>query len=128
MNGMVRSRLLLLGAVWGLVLAIVPAVMAFDDPFTISPFLVAALSCAAASGAVGTLIAGCRAANSRSSGRTGWYLVLLAGFGTGAAGAVVAGTLAALSIWGAMAVNMSGLSTETPDILMVLNIFRDPAI
>ena len=120
MTSNVRNRLLLLGALWGLVLAALPAVLAFDDRFVLSPFLVAAFVCAGLSGAVGALIAGRRAAT--SSTRRG----LLAVSGVGALQGLVSGTLAALSIWLALAVTISGFSTGSPG--EILDLLRRPEI
>jgi hypothetical protein len=123
MSSVARHRLLLLGAQWGAVMAAVPSVVAFDDPFTISPFLVAAHLCAAASGAFGFWLAGRRAADSGAFGGVAKVL------GTGAFQALAAAPLAALSIWLMMAINMSGFSEENLDELSkILNIFRRPEI
>ena len=120
MTSSVRNRLLLLGALWGLVLALLPAVLAFDDRFVLSPFLVAAFVCAGLSGAVGALVAGRRAAN--GSTRRG----LLAVSGVGALQGLVSGTLAALSIWLALTVTISGFSAGSPG--EILDLLRRPEI
>ncbi|CAA9452006.1 MAG: hypothetical protein AVDCRST_MAG78-3518 [uncultured Rubrobacteraceae bacterium] len=121
MTSNVRNRLLLLGALWGLVLAALPAVLAFDDRFVLSPFLVAAFVCAGLSGAVGALVAG-RGAAATSSTRRG----LLAVSGVGALQGLVSGTLAALSIWLALAVTISGFSAGSPG--EILDLLRRPEI
>ena len=54
-----RDRLLLLGAVWGLALAVVPAIV-MTDLYELTGFLVVASLCAAVSGVAGTLVAGGR--------------------------------------------------------------------
>jgi hypothetical protein len=76
--------------------------------------LVASLVCAALSGCVGTLAAGRRAA--RSGGPSG----LLAGVGTGASQGLVGGGVAALLLWGIMAVSISGFTLRNPVELSVL--------
>lgn len=122
----IRNRLLLLGALWGLVLAAMPAVLAFDDRFVLSPFLVAAFVCAGLSGAIGALVAGRRAVT--GSTRRG----LLAVSGVGALQGLVSGTLAALSIWLALAITISGFSAGSPreifDLLRRPEIFVESAI
>ena len=42
MNTRSRNWLIFSGAVWGFVMAAIPSLVAFDDPFTVSPFLIAA--------------------------------------------------------------------------------------
>jgi hypothetical protein len=125
MTSSVRNRLLLLGALWGLVLAILSAALAFDG-FALSPFLVAALMCAGLSGAIGALVAGRRAVTFRR--RRG----LLAVSGVGALQGLVSGTLAALSMWLALAITISGFSLEKPgeilDLLWRPGIFVESAI
>ncbi len=122
----VRNLLFLLGALWGLLLAALPAVLAFDDRFVLSPFLVAAFACAGLSSAVGALVAGRRAA--ASSARRG----LLAVCGVGVLQCSVSGTLAALSIWLALAITISGFSVGSPgeilDLLWRPEIFVESAI
>lgn len=117
----VRNRLLLFGALWGLVLAVLPAVLAFDDRFVLSPFLVAAFVCAGLSGSVGALVAGCRVAATGST-RQG----LLAVSSVGALQGLVSGTLAALSIWLALAITISGFSAGSPS--EILDLLRRPEI
>ena len=109
----VRNRLLVLGALWGVLLASVPALV-MTRPYRLSGFLVAALACAAVSGCVGTLAAGRRAAI-RRKGAT-----LLAGFGTGLFQGLVGGAFAALLIWALMALTLSGFTLEDPVELAVL--------
>jgi hypothetical protein len=101
MNASVRNRLLILGVVWGVLLAAVPAIVMADRP---GGFLIAALACAAASGAVGTLAAGGRAARTVGSG------ALLSGLGTGFLQGLIGGGLAAIQVWAIMAVSISGLT------------------
>jgi hypothetical protein len=84
------------------------------NPYRLSGLLVASLICAALSGCVGTLAAGRRAA--RSGGRSG----LLAGIGTGASQGLVGGGVAALLLWGVMAVSISGFTLRNPVELSVL--------
>lgn len=108
----VRNQLILLGALWGFVLALAPALVAFEDPFTLSPFLVSAFLRAALSGAAGTVLAG-RLAVRLPSGE-GWLRKIMFALPVGALQGLVTGILATLSIWLAMAVNMSGFSVASP--------------
>lgn len=118
MNAAVRNRLLGFGALWGLCLAAVPAfVMA--DPLRPDGFLVAAVLCALASGAVGTLAAGRRAARTEKGGRN----TLLGGLGTGLFQGLVGGGVAALLFWGIMAVAISGFATADLSSLMRPQVF-----
>ncbi len=118
----------MIGGAWGFALAAVPSVVAFDDPFTISPFLISAHLCAAASGAVGFWLAGRRATRSGAVG-DGWPRSVSKVLGAGAFQAIAAAPLAALSIWLMMAVNMSGFSEESlGELSNILNVFREPAI
>lgn len=57
MTAAVRNLLVPLGAVWGLVLAVLPALV-MTDPDALTGFLVVALACAAVSGVAGTLVGG----------------------------------------------------------------------
>jgi hypothetical protein len=112
----VRNRLLIFGAIWWFVLALIPALVAFREPFSVSPFLVSAFLLAAASGAYGTLVAGRKAGERRYSRLS-----------LGVLQAVVVALLAAVTIWLAMAANMSGFNlVESP--AQVLNLFRQPSI
>ena len=104
MTSSIRNRLILTGVLWGLVLAALPAVLAFDR-FALSPFLVAAFVCAGLSGAAGAVVAGRRAMD-LVRGRRG----LLAVSGIGAVQGLVSGVLAAFSIWLALSVTISGFS------------------
>lgn len=123
-----RNLLLAAGALWGLVLALVPAETAFAGTLRLSPFLISALLCAALSGALGTWVAG------RWASRTprhrlkelGWPRWLISGFGTGLLQAMVVGVLAALSIWLAMTVTMTGFSPATP--LAISSLVSQPSI
>src|SRR5215210_3994382 len=101
----IHNRLLALGALWGLVLAALPA----------------ALSCASLSGAIGALVAGHRAV-AVTFARRG----LLAISGVGALQGLVSGTFAALSIWLALATTISGFSAGSP--LKILNLLWRPEI
>ena len=109
----VRNRLLLLGVLWGLGLAVVPALV-MTDPYQLTGLLVAALVCAALSGAVGTLAAGLRAV--RKGGRSGF----LAGIGTGVFQGLVSGGAAALLFWALMALTISGFTLRNPVEISVL--------
>src|ERR671916_280115 len=109
----VRNRLLLLGVLWGLGLAVVPALV-MTDPYQLTGLLVAAVVCAALSGAVGTLAAGLRVA--RKGGRAGF----LAGIGTGLFQGIVGGGAAALLFWALMALTISGFTLRNPVDISVL--------
>jgi hypothetical protein len=109
----VRNSLFLIGALWGLLLASVPALV-MTNPYRLTGFLVAGLVCAVLSGCIGTLAAGRRSA--KSAGRSGF----LAGIGTGACQGFVGGSVAALLIWVLMAVTISGFTLRNPVELSVL--------
>ncbi len=114
MTSTVRNRLLALGVLWGLLLAAVPALL-MTSPYQLTGFLVAGLACAAVSGSLGTLVAG-RRAEKKGGGHSG----LLAGVGAGALQGLVGGVVAALLIWGLMAVTISGFTLRNPVELSVL--------
>lgn len=125
-SGAARNRLLLFGALWGFAMVAVPSVVAFDDPFSISPFLVAAHLCAMLSGAAGALFAGRRVSGEPRSG--GWRGIVR-GSVAGVSQVVVAAPLAALSIWLMMAINISGFSVENlGEVANLLRIFREPGL
>ena len=107
-----RNRLLLIGALWGLALAAIPALV-MTDPRRLTGFLALSLACAAVSGAVGTLVAGRRAAR-RASAPEGGRSRLVSGVKTGAAQGIVGGAVAALLVWALMAVTISGFSLGGP--------------
>lgn len=109
MTARVRNRLLLLGVLWGVLLAAVPALV-MTSPYRLSGFLVAAFAFAAASGAVGTVISGRRAARYGS----GKGVAVLNGVKTGFFQGLVGGGFAALFMWGLMAVTLSGFSFQNP--------------
>ncbi|CAN5438182.1 MAG: hypothetical protein M3494_14815 [Actinomycetota bacterium] len=118
MDFIARNRgLIVFGVVWGLVLAALPAVFAFDDPFTLSPFLVSAFVCSALAGVVGATLAG-----RWVSGRSGMLASLFAGILHG----VVFSVFASLTIWICLAVNISGFSTATPG--NIFNLVSNPGI
>lgn len=124
MTKIVRNRLILLGSLWGFVLVLVPAIVAFEDPFTLSPFLISALLCAALSGAAGTVFAG-RMATRLPLDEGGLRTSLLT-LRVGASQGFVTGLLAALSIWLAMTINMSGFSVARP--AQLFNLVENPAL
>lgn len=133
MSSFARNILLSAGGLWGFVMALVPAEFAFAGSLRISPFLVSAFLCAALSGALGTWVAGrwaSRSSNLRDD--AGWLRWLLSGLTTGLLQAVVIGSAAALSIWLAMTVTMTGFSTAEPSTLYTLvsqpSIFLQSAI
>jgi hypothetical protein len=101
----IHNRVLALGALWGLVLAALPA----------------ALSCASLSGAIGTLVAGSRAVAVPFARRG-----LLAISGVGALQGLVSGTFAALSIWLALATTISEFSAGSS--LKILSLLGRPEI
>jgi len=110
-------------------MAAIPSLVAFDDPFTVSPFLIAAHVCAGASGAVGFWLAGRRAVRSGTDGSGGWTRGASRILATGVLQALAAAPLAAISIWLMMAINMSGFSEENlGELLNILNIFRESTI
>ncbi|MDQ4063193.1 MAG: hypothetical protein M3122_04700 [Actinomycetota bacterium] len=113
MTAPVRNRLLVIGALWSLLLAAVPALV-MTDPYRLTGFLIAALGCAVLSGCVGTLAAGRRAA--RRVGRSGF----VDGVGTGIAQGLVGGGIAALLFWGLMALTISGFTLRNPVDVSVL--------
>lgn len=115
MSTSVRNRLITLGILWGILLAIVPALV-MARPYQLSGFLIAAVACAAMSGAVGTLAAGRRAALKGSGRRR----AILAGTATGLFQGLVGGAFAALLIWGLMALTLSGFSLDNPVDVSVL--------
>lgn len=107
----VRNRLIALGALWGVLLAAVPAFV-MGSPGRLDGFLISAVLCAAVSGAVGTLAAGYRAAVRRredvkSSG-------IQAAFGVGLVQGIVGGGVAAVAIWALMAATISGFPLANP--------------
>ncbi len=119
MTASVRNRLLILGVLWGLVLAAVPALV-MTDPYKLTGFLVVALLCAAVSGAAGTLVAGRRTMR-RASGRKGTRgAAALRGIAVGAVQGIVAGALAALLFWTVMALTISGFTLRDPVEIAVL--------
>lgn len=121
MSTISRNRLSLAGALWGLLLALLPAALAFDG-FALSPFLLAALLFSALSGAGGALVAGRRAARGTTGPGRSWA----SASGIGALQGVVAAVFAALSIWLALTVTMTGFSPAAPG--RILGLFGDPGI
>ena len=115
----VRNRLLALGALWGLLLAIFPAGLAFDR-FALSPFLISVFICAGFSGAVSMLFAGLRVA-ATPAGRG-----LFAAVRIGVLQGLISAVLAAVTIWLALTVTISGFSVGSPS--EILDLFRRPAI
>lgn len=113
-----RSRLLILGVLWGLLLAAVPALV-MTDPYKLTGFLVVALLCAAVSGAAGTFVAGMRTLRRAGRKSTG-DAAALRGVAVGAAQGLVAVVLAALLFWVVTAVTISGFTTQDPVDLTVL--------
>ncbi len=126
MSSSVRNRLIMTGILWGLVLAALPAVLAFDR-FALSPFLVAAFACAGLSAAAGAVVAG-RCAMRFASGSRG----LIAVSSIGALQGLVSGVLAAFSIWLALSITISGFSVGSPgeilDLLWRPEIFIESAV
>jgi hypothetical protein len=118
MSATVRNKLLALGALWGMLLAAVPALV-MTRPYRLSGFLVAALACAAVSGCLGTLAAGKRAAVRRAGGS------MLAAFGTGLFQGLVGGAFASALVWALMALTLSGFTLENP---VDLALFTSPRV
>lgn len=117
-----RNRLLALGALWGVLLAAVPAFV-MGNPARPGGFAVSAVLCAAVSGAVGTLVAGYRASARRGGAKRGG---VPAAFGAGLAQGFVGGGMAAVAIWALMAAAISGFSLENaadPSALMRPQVF-----
>lgn len=119
MTARVRNRLLALGALWGLVLAAVPALV-MTSPYRLTGFLVAALICAVSSGCIGTLVAGRRALRKATRSQNGQRPGFLAGIGTGVVQGLVGGGVAALLFWALMALSISGFSLRNPIEISVL--------
>ena len=132
MTTRVRNRLLLLGALWGLALSALPALV-MSDPYRHTGFLLAALASAVLSGAVGTTVAGRRvarrASNAASEGafaRKSARSWLVSGVKTGAVQGLVGGAVAALLSWALIAVAISGFSMRDltePSALMSPRVF-----
>jgi hypothetical protein len=118
MTANIRNRLLLLGSVWGVLLALAPALVMTRS---LSGFLVVAFLVAALSGSVGTLVAGRRAARRKGSGPA-----VLAGLGTGFLQGLVGGAFAATLIWALTALSISEFSLGNrvdPSVLMSPRVF-----
>ncbi len=123
MNFIARNRrLIVFGVAWGLFLAALPAVFAFGDPFTLSPFLVSAFLCSILAGVAGALLAWRWVSGRSGKVRPGMLAALFAGVSHG----VVFGVLASVSIWICLAVNISGFSTATPG--NIFNLVENPGI
>ena len=118
MSATVRNKLLALGALWGVLLAAVPALV-MTRPYRLSGFLVAALACAVVSGCLGTLAAGKRAAVRRAGGS------ILAALGTGLFQGLVGGAFASALVWALMALTLSGFTLENP---VDLALFTSPRV
>lgn len=119
MTTRVGRRLLALGVLWGLLLAIIPAVM-MAEPYQLTGLLVAALLCAALSGCIGTLAAGRWAAKSTARAKSTGRSRVLAGVKTGAFQGLVGGGIAALLFWALMALTTSGFSLQNPVDVSIL--------
>ncbi|WP_041328423.1 hypothetical protein [Rubrobacter xylanophilus] len=102
-------NLLVLGAAWGALLALPPAALMAGEPGA-APL--AALLGAALAGALGTLAA----ARALSGGRGGFRALL----GFGALQGLSGGGVAAVLVWGVMAVSIAGLSPAEPGGLSAL--------
>lgn len=105
MKAALRNRFLALGALWGILLAAVPAIVMAKS---FSWFLAAALVSAVLSGCVGTLAAGQRflVRLRKGANPAGFANSLGIGFFQG----LVGGGVAALLFWGLMSVAISGFS------------------
>lgn len=102
-----RNRTLALGALWGLLLAALPA-FTMADPSRPDAFLAAALACAVVGGCVGALFAGRRSLAGK--GRGG----VVGGLGAGLWFGLVGGGVAAAGLWALMAVGISGFYPGGP--------------
>lgn len=120
-----RNLLLAVGALWGFVMAVIPAEVAFAGPLKLSPFLVSAFLAAALSAAAGTAFAGWFASGKRR-GKRGWMRRAFSGTVIGLLQAVVTGALATVSIWIAITVTISGFSVATPE--NILRLVRTPEL
>ena len=110
MKAAFRNRLLVLGILWGILLAAIPALVMAKG---LSWFLVAALASAAFSGCVGTLAAGQRfLVRFRKGTKPAGFANSL---GTGLFQGLVGGGVAALLFWGLMSVTISGFSPLSPE-------------
>ena len=94
-----RNRLLLLGAVWGLALAVVPTIV-MTDPYELTGFLVGASLCAAVSGVAGTLVVGSRSNRKGTRGAAALRGLWNRSRAGGVRGALVPGGDGALTISG----------------------------
>lgn len=104
MIGTVRNRLLrllALGALWALVLAVPPALLMAEG---FSGSLAYVLLSAVLGGCVGALVAGRRAARVKSGGKGR----IRAGFGSGLVVGLFGGAVTAAFVWALMAVQISG--------------------
>lgn len=127
MNPSTRNLLIATGALWGLVLAFIPAEFGFQGPMTLSPFLVTAFLGAALSAAIGTLLAGRIASGKQNvAAKKGRVSRVLSGTLVGVLQAVVTGVLATLTTWLAISITISGFSVATPG--MILRLVRTPEI
>lgn len=116
-----RNRLLLLGSLWGLVLAVPAALLMADG---LSGLLVVAVGCALLCGALGTLLAGRRVVGALSAGRkrrTGVF----GGMGTGVMQGLFAGVIAAFLVWVLMSATITGLA---PGHLVSPSAFTEPRV
>jgi MFS family permease len=117
MTTRVSSRLLALGTLWGLLLAVVPALV-MTSPYRLTGMLVGALFCAVLSGCIGTLVAGRRAARSiekEARPEEGHKRSkVLARVRIGASQGLVGGGIAALLFWVLMALTASGFTLLNP--------------
>ncbi len=122
-----RNLLIAVGALWGLVNAVIPAEVAFRGPLILSPFLISAFLVAALSAAAGALFAGWTVSKRRSGhGQEGWVRWLVFGTSTGVLQAVATGVLATLFVWLVITVTMTGFSVVTPG--EILKLVRTPEI
>ena len=123
-----RNLLIVVGALWGLVMAVIPAEVGFRGPMTLSPFLVTAFLGAALSAAAGALLAGWVAAKGRgkTAVKEGWMRQVLSGTLVGVLQAAATGVLATLTTWLAITITISGFSVATPG--EILRLVRTPEI
>lgn len=115
----VHNRMLALGTLWGLLLAIFPAVLAFGR-FVLSSFLISAFICAGFSGAVCMLFAGLGAA--ATPGGRGPFAAVR----TEVLQGLVSVVLAVITICHTLRVTVSGILAEGPS--EILDLFRRLAV
>jgi hypothetical protein len=118
MDGTRRNKLLILGSLWGLLLAIPAVLVMADRP---SGLAVVSVLFAVVSGAVGTLLAGRRAA-SRGDGK---QPAIVAALGTGLFQGLFGGVVVAALFWVLMTIIITGFSVGRP---VPISTFTEPGV